>query len=111
MALDESVYARLDAALADADAHFASDYPGESGARAPVHTVYVPADQFTADLPRTWGALALTALDAHCPDAPALAAILDVELALAEEVLPRVRAKLAAEPVEDLRIDFEDGYG
>ena len=25
-------------------------------------------------------------------------------------MLPRVRAKLAAEPVEDLRVDAEDGY-
>ena len=30
---------------------------------------------------------------------------------LAEPVHDRVRAKLAREPVEDLRIDFEDGYG
>jgi citrate lyase beta subunit len=27
-----------------------------------------------------------------------------------DEVVARVRAKLAAEPVEDLRVDFEDGY-
>ena len=27
-----------------------------------------------------------------------------------EEVLPPRRAKLAAEPIEDLRVDFEDGY-
>ncbi len=27
------------------------------------------------------------------------------------DVVGRVRAKLAAEPIEDLRIDFEDGYG
>jgi len=28
-----------------------------------------------------------------------------------EELLTRVRAKLESEPVEDLRVDFEDGYG
>jgi citrate lyase beta subunit len=30
---------------------------------------------------------------------------------LLAEVRPRVAAKLAREPVEDLRVDFEDGYG
>jgi citrate lyase beta subunit len=30
---------------------------------------------------------------------------------MAAEVRPLVLAKLAAEPIEDLRIDFEDGYG
>ena len=29
---------------------------------------------------------------------------------LAADVRPRVLAKLAAEPIEDLRLDFEDGY-
>ena len=29
----------------------------------------------------------------------------------AAAVAPRVEAKLAAEPIEDLRLDFEDGYG
>src|SRR5690606_13700920 len=33
----------------------------------------------------------------------------DVELA--DRVYARVQEKLAREPVEDLRIDFEDGYG
>ncbi len=30
---------------------------------------------------------------------------------LAEPVHDRVRAKLEREPIEDLRVDFEDGYG
>jgi hypothetical protein len=28
-----------------------------------------------------------------------------------DQVYPRVRAKLAEQPIEDLRVDFEDGYG
>jgi Allantoicase repeat len=28
-----------------------------------------------------------------------------------DDVSPRVRAKLAQQPIEDLRVDFEDGYG
>ncbi|MGH8960126.1 MAG: DUF6986 family protein [Jatrophihabitantaceae bacterium] len=111
MALDENAYARLDAALADADAQLAVDYPGDSGSRQPVHTVYVPGDRITADLPAEWGALALAALDERLPDAAALADVLGIRAELAAEVLPRVRAKLASEPIEDLRADFEDGYG
>jgi citrate lyase beta subunit len=111
MSLDAGVYGRLDAALADVDAQLAADYPGERGDRQPVHTVYVPADRFTATLPGEWGSQALAALDAQLPDAAALAALLGVDVSLAAEVLPRVRAKLTAEPIEDLRVDFEDGYG
>jgi citrate lyase beta subunit len=111
MSLDPSVYTRLDGALADVDAQLLAAYPGDSGARQPVHTVYVPADRFTASLPEQWGAIAVAALDAHLPDAAALADVLDVEATIAAEVLPRVRAKLTSEPIEDLRVDFEDGYG
>jgi citrate lyase beta subunit len=111
MSLDASAYARLDGALADTDAQLLAAYQGDSGARQPVHTVYVPADRFTPTLPEEWGAIALAALDADLPDAVALAGVLGVEVSIAAEVLPRVRAKLATEPIEDLRVDFEDGYG
>jgi len=74
--------------------------------RQPVHTCYVPASEVTEDVVRSWGAQALAALDSQ-PDA--VAALLPG--ALAPRILDRVRAKLVAEPVEDLRIDFEDGYG
>lgn len=111
MSLDADAYARLDGALADVDAQLAAAYPGDNGARQPVHTVYVPGDKFSDELPDAWGALALEALDAYLPDAAALGDVLGVEDALAAEVLPRVRAKLGREPIEDLRVDFEDGYG
>jgi citrate lyase beta subunit len=111
MSLDASAYTRLDGALADVDAQLLAAYPGDSGGRQPVHTVYVPADRVTAHLPQEWGGLALAALDAQLPDARALAGVLNVEERLAAAVLPRVRAKLTTEPIEDLRVDFEDGYG
>jgi citrate lyase beta subunit len=111
MSLDAGAYARLDDWLADVDAQLLAAYPGDSGTRQPVHTVYVPADEFTATLPGDWGGLALAALDAQLPDAAALADLLGVEASIAAEVLPRVRAKLTTEPIEDLRVDFEDGYG
>jgi citrate lyase beta subunit len=109
--LSGAVHDRLDALLAPADAELARRYPGDPGARRPVHTVYVPADRFAADTARVWGDRALAALDEHAPDADAFAAVLDLPAALAEPVYTRVRAKLEREPVEDLRIDFEDGYG
>jgi citrate lyase beta subunit len=109
--LGPQAYARLDQALTEVDAQLARDYPGESGTRQPVHTVYVPADRFTADLPRDWSAQAMAALEEHLPDPATLAGVLGVAEPVAAEVLPRLRAKLTAEPIEDLRIDFEDGYG
>ncbi|MFG3353387.1 DUF6986 family protein [Streptomyces sp. NPDC048001] len=99
------------ASLAAVDAELARRYPGDPGTRQPVHTVYVPAESFAADTVRTWGESALAALDEHAPDAAALARVLGLPGHLAEPVHARVRAKLEREPVEDLRIDFEDGYG
>jgi citrate lyase beta subunit len=104
MALDDSVYAELDRRLAPVDAARRAAYPGERAGRQPVHTCYVPADAVTPGLAAAWGAAALAALDEHgLPD-------LGLDPALVEQVLPRVRAKLATEPVEDLRVDAEDGY-
>lgn len=101
----------IGASLTSVDAELARRYPGDPGTRQPVHTVYVPADDFTATTIRTWGDRALAALDEHAPDAASLASVLGLPQDLAEPVHDRVRAKLEREPVEDLRIDFEDGYG
>ncbi|MGW3013515.1 DUF6986 family protein [Streptomyces sp. NPDC001219] len=109
--LADTVREGIGAALAQVDADLARRYPGDPGTRQPVHTVYVPGDVFAADTLRSWGDQALAALDAHAPDAGALAAVLGIPDGLAADVHDRVRAKLAREPVEDLRIDFEDGYG
>jgi citrate lyase beta subunit len=102
--IPEELLDELDRRLAPVDAARLAAYPGESASRQPVHTVYVPADAVVPDLVVTWGSAALAALDEH--GLPGLG--LDPELV--EQVLPRVRAKLAAEPVEDLRVDAEDGY-
>ncbi|MEU6960354.1 DUF6986 family protein [Streptomyces chrestomyceticus] len=109
--LADTVREEIGAALADVDADLARRYPGDPGTRQPVHTVYVPGDVFTADTVRAWGDAALAALDEHAPDAEAFAGVLGIPDGLAEPVYERVRAKLEREPVEDLRIDFEDGYG
>jgi citrate lyase beta subunit len=104
MSLPEQLYAELDRRLAPVDAARLAAYPGERPDRQPVHTCYVPVDAVVPGLAASWGAAALQALDEHgLPD-------LGLDPALLEQVLPRVRAKLAAEPVEDLRVDAEDGY-
>lgn len=80
--------------------------------RQPVHTVYGGAHLFKADTARRLGERALAALDEHGGPAEFAAAFgLDVDPALARTIRDRVVSKLRREPVEDFRIDFEDGYG
>lgn len=129
--------------LREANAAFARRYPGESGLRQPVHTVYGGAQLFKADSTQKLGALALRALDQFAPEFCVFARALDFPGAarlpeasadtatlrdlfasdpsrlhesnrpawLALTIYDRVRQKLRREPVEDYRIDFEDGYG
>jgi citrate lyase beta subunit len=106
-----AVSEQISASLAPVDAELDRRYPGDPGTRQPVHTVYVPADAFSADTIRSWGEQALAALDEHAPDAASFAACLGLSHELAGPVYARVRAKLEREPIEDLRVDFEDGYG
>jgi citrate lyase beta subunit len=102
--LDEAVLAELDRRLDPVDTARLAAYPGERPDRQPVHTCYVPADAVVPRVAQIWGTAALAALDEHgLPD-------LGLDPALVEQVLPRVRRKLADEPVEDLRVDAEDGY-
>ncbi len=112
VSFSDTALAAVEALLAPVDAELTRRYPGESGSRQPVHTVYVPADAFGADTVREWGAQALAAFDEHAGTPGRLAEALGVaDDALLADVHARVRAKLEREPVEDLRIDFEDGYG
>jgi citrate lyase beta subunit len=98
--LPEDLYDAADARLAEADARVAASYPGERPGRQPVHTVYVPASQYRTRLVADWGKQAMRVFIEH-------AELLGVD----DDVYERVRAKLLTEPIEDLRIDFEDGYG
>jgi len=103
-------FARLDAA----DADLARRYPDEPGHRQPVHTVYGGGHLFRATTAQRLGELALRALGDYAPDAEALAeatGLRDEPPGLVDAVYARVRDKLRDEPVEDFRIDFEDGYG
>ncbi len=99
------------APLVSASAAFARRYRGETGARRPVHTVYGGAHLFRADLAQKLGAAAIRAFEEYAPDPASLALALGVPAGLEGAVHERVLQKLRREPVEDLRIDFEDGYG
>lgn len=105
VALADAVTSVLDARLARPDAELLASYPGDAGGRQPVHTVYVPADRCVVDLAPHWGLRAREHLDAG---RELLAELIGDR---AEEIIPLVETKLATEPIEDLRIDLEDGYG
>jgi hypothetical protein len=99
-------------ALREANRAFAAAYPGEGAGRQPVHTVYGGGHLFRADTAPRLGALALRALEAYAPDGEHLARALGLPGgAFADALHARVAEKLRREPVEDFRIDFEDGYG
>ena len=99
-------------ALRAANLAFAARYPGEAGARQPVHTVYGGAQLFGADAARKLGDVALRALHDYAPNAKVLGKALDItDHPALDTIYTRVVEKLEREPVEDFRIDFEDGYG
>ena len=129
--------------LSSSNNRFASQYPGETGRRQPVHTVYGGAHLFRADSASRLGQVAERAFKENAPDFVVFARALGLPLAdrlpdvldyatglrqrlandseavrndnqpawLAHAIYTRVQEKLQREPVEDFRIDFEDGYG
>jgi hypothetical protein len=99
--------------LRAANQDFLTRYPGESGRRQPAHVVYGGAHLFKADAARKLGEVALRSLREYAPDAAALAGALGARWpgTFAQDLYARVVAKLEREPVEDFRLDFEDGYG
>lgn len=86
-------------------------HPGEPDRRQPVHTVYGGAHLFRASTARRLGELALGSLEEYGADPADFARAIGLDPSLAETVHARVVAKLQSEPVEDFRIDFEDGFG
>ena len=87
-------------------------YPGEREGRQPVHTVYGGAHLFRVDTAAKMGAVALRTLREVAPDGASLAgALAFTESVRADRLHARVVEKLEREPVEDFRIDFEDGFG
>ncbi len=99
--------------LKRANTRFNKVYPGEGSGRQAVHTVYGGAQLFKYDAARKLGDAALRTMELYAQDAGTLARALGLkdDGRLYRTVYSRVVEKLRREPVEDLRIDFEDGYG
>ncbi|MGV8872916.1 MAG: DUF6986 family protein [Rhodococcus sp. (in: high G+C Gram-positive bacteria)] len=101
-ALTPDAFDRLESLFGPIDDELAQHYPGDRIGGQPSHTVYVSASDASADVPAEWGTAALAILDAH----PEVFAELDTVNAAA-----LVRDRLNSAPIQDLRFDFEDGYG
>ncbi|MCA9796811.1 MAG: phosphoenolpyruvate kinase, partial [Candidatus Eremiobacteraeota bacterium] len=100
--------------LERANRAYTAIYPGESSDRQPVHTVYGGAQLFVADRTVRLGEAARRVFEEVITEPEQLMAELEPgrhSPELARRLYQRVREKLEREPVEDFRIDFEDGYG
>ena len=143
ISLNETLIRNIDQSLRASNSAFMNIYPGETGRRQPVHTVYGGAHLFRFDSAQRLGQVAERALVENAPDFVVFARALglprcgelpdvldyatglrhrletDAEAVreenpaawLAHTIYTRVQEKLKREPVEDFRIDFEDGYG
>lgn len=97
--------------LTSAARRIAADFPGEGPERQPVHTVYGGAHLFSAGTAQRLGEIATRSVEQWMPDPADFEKVLEMESELASRVHELVLSKLREEPVEDFRIDFEDGYG
>src|SRR4029450_5781683 len=81
--------------------------------RSPVHVVYGGAHLFKADTPAKLGKIALRSIKTYAPEVEEFAAAfgLNENKKFVHAIYKKTVEKLGREPVEDLRIDFEDGYG
>jgi citrate lyase beta subunit len=100
--LSEPARARIDAVLAAVDAELDRAYPGDRAEKQPAHTVYVSAADVEMNTPRIWGERAI---------AMAENAAETVEDLDRSDIAALVHDRLRSQPIEDLRIDLEDGYG
>ncbi len=127
--------------LSAANKAFYDIYPGDRSARQPVHTVYGGADLFTHDIVSKMGKSALRSFLTYAPDFLEMERAIGLseleipidenekiklrdhflampaekrrtsKLMLPYTVYTKVIDKLNREPLEDFRIDFEDGFG
>jgi len=112
MTLPDEVLREMDEMLAPADAALAAGWPGEPATRQPVHTLYLPVDAPLVSGGNVVGDIGAAALAAVADDdAASMAQLTGLDVQLVGQVWPRVLDKLARQPLEDLRLDLEDGYG
>lgn len=111
----ENFRASTDQRLSEVDAILATRFGGDTRGRQPVHTCYIPADRYHHLAHREWGDIALDTLMSHGKRARHFAHTIDpdsdADSDAIEQVWPAIISKLENEPIEDLRVDFEDGYG
>ena len=124
------------AELENSNKAFHKKYQGTIKTRQPVHTVYGGAHLFKSDTSVKLGLIAKRIMEQYAPDPWSLARAIQLpgweklpnkkedgdklfkssshteESAwLAQTIYSRVMNKIEQEPVEDFRIDFEDGFG
>lgn len=109
--LPQAALDALELALGPVDAWAETRYPGGASTDQPVHTVYVPADRAAPGLCADWGKQALATLDEHAPTPATLAAATGLDADEVSGAWPLLRDALALQPIVDLRVDLEDGYG
>ncbi len=127
--------------LSNANKSFQNTYPGERPDRQPIHTVYGGADLFKWDIVSKMRTVAVQTFEEYAPNFVVLAQVLQLPgyehvpvvgeadnmgqklASMSEEdrknhpcwlpytVYYKVKEKLEQEPLEDFRIDFEDGFG
>jgi len=137
----ESILATHLAAIEHAETHNAASPRPDDSWRQPVHTFYGGAHLFRAETPQRLGAIALGMFERYAPDpAHVFSALFDASTGdrknlagptsdeptgedqtgedptdrgatAREAIYEKICHKLRHEPIEDLRIDFEDGYG
>lgn len=81
------------AKLLTANATFTRNYPGESGDRQPVHTVYGGAQLFKSDTAHKIGGIALRTLQEHAPNSVMFAKVIGLP---GSQSLPDSLAEIAA---------------
>jgi citrate lyase beta subunit len=100
--------------LTAANRQFNGFYPGEPVGHQPVHTVYGGAHLFSSGIVQKFSRTSLDTLEKYAPTSRALSEALvgpGADGRLWATIHERVTHKLRTSPLEDFRIDFEDGYG
>ncbi len=85
------------------------DVPTPEG--QPIHVVYGGADRFNAGTIAKLGDIACRSFADNAPDAASLVEIFGIKENVAAKVHLQVTNRLAVCPIEDYRVDFEDGLG
>lgn len=125
--IDSQVLSRVEQTLEATDELLRTHYPGERDVRQAVHTVYVPAHSWAEGSLGQWSRSALAIVEEHGGmrqlAEQVIAALQHETLGAAadrsadeiaeeaEALAAAVEHKLSTEPIEDLRLDFEDGFG